>query len=173
MARSRNRLEGADESTIAQYLKERIYVTLTGLAIVLVYANAVEHHTAVDALLSLVVGVVSITAAGYLSDVIAHLAVHQHFPTGADQLRLARVAAGALSTLITPVILLTLAVAEVMQLETSLRVVTIVYVVTLAAIGLGAVRRSTLPGWARLLVLAALVAFGALVVGLQVLAHSA
>lgn len=171
MARRRDIPEG-DETTIAQYLKERIYATITGLAIVLVYSNSTEPHPARDALLSLLVGVASITAAGYLSDVIAHMAAHKRFPTGSDQRTLARVAIGALTTLVTPGILLLLAVLGVMELDTSLRVATIVYVGTLAAIGLGAVRRAGLNWWQRTLVLLVLVVFGGVVVGLQVLSHT-
>lgn len=162
-----------DETSIAQYLKERIYATITGLAIVLVISTNAEHHDARGALFSLVIGVLGITAAGYLAENIAHIAVHAKLPTTAEQRVLLRIALGALSTVVTPVILLVLAWVGVMQLETSLRVSTIVYLVTLGVIGFGAVRRTGLSWWARLAVLAVLVGFGALVVGVQVLAHSA
>ena len=170
--RARGRMPEGDERSIAQYLKERIYATITGLAIVLVVWTNVEHHDARDALFSLVIGVLGITAAGYLADVIAHIAVHAKLPTGAEQRIQLRIALGGLSTVVTPVILLVLAWIGVMELETSLRVTTIVYLVTLGLIGLGAVRRAGLSWWAQLAVLAALVGFGALVVGVQVLAHS-
>jgi len=176
MARGRNSLEDAfsdDEATsIAQYLKERIYATITGLAIVLVYANTPAEHDAAQALFSLVIGVVGITAAGYLSDVIAHMAVHKTFPSGKEQRQLLRVAIGALSTLVAPVIFLALALLDVMKLETALRVDTILYLVTLGVIGYGAVRRTDLSWWLKLLALGVLVLFGAAVVGVQVLAHS-
>ena len=171
--RARERMPEGDENAIAQYLKERVYATITGLAIVLVIASNAEHHDAKGALFSLVIGVLGITAAGYLADVISHTAVHASLPTAAQQRVLLRIALGALSTVVTPAILLVLAWVGVMHLETSLRVATIVYLVTLGVIGLGAVRRTALPGWARVVVLAVLVGFGALVVGVQVLAHSA
>lgn len=170
--RARAGMPRGDARSIAQYLKERIYATITGLAIVLVLFANVAHHEVRDALFSLIIGVLGITAAGYLSDVIAHIAVHSTMPSGAEQHTLLRIAVGGLSTVVTPVILIVLAWCGVMQLETSLRVATIAYLVTLGAIGFGAVRRTALSFWARLGVLGVLVGFGALVVGLQVLAHS-
>ncbi len=171
--RARERMPEGDAQSIAQYLKERIYATITGLAIVLVlFANA-EHHDARDALFSLVIGVLGITAAGYLADVIAHIAVHSTMPSAREQRTLFRIALGGLSTVLTPVILIALAWLGAMQLETSLRVATIAYLVTLGVIGYGAVRRTSLSFWARWGVLGVLVGFGALVVALQVLAHSA
>lgn len=170
--RARERMPEGDERSIAQYLKERIYATITGLAIVLVISTNAEHHDARGALFSLVIGVLGITAAGYLADVIAHIAVHAKLPTAGEQRVLLRIALGGLSTVVTPVILLVLAWTGAMELDTSLQVSTIVYLVTLGLIGLGAVRRASLSWWAQLAVLAALVGFGALVVGVQVLAHS-
>ena len=170
--RARERMPEGDERSIAQYLKERIYATITGLAIVLVIGTNSEHHDARGALFSLVIGVVGITAAGYLADLIAHIAVHANLPTPAEQRILLRIALGGLSTVVTPAILLVLAWSGVMELDTSLNVSTIVYLVTLGLIGLGTVRRASIPWWTQLAVLAALVGFGALVVGVQVLAHS-
>ncbi|HEU0181184.1 MAG TPA: hypothetical protein VFR16_03255, partial [Agromyces mariniharenae] len=59
----------------AEALKERVYATVTGLAIVLVQINNVEHITATRATLTLLVGIVAISAAGFVAEVISHLAV--------------------------------------------------------------------------------------------------
>jgi len=64
-----------------------------------------------------------------------------------------------------------LAVFDVMELETSLRVSAIVYLVTLGLSGWVAVRRARLSVWQQLIALAALVLLGVLVIGVQVLAH--
>src|SRR4051794_25027766 len=122
--RARERMPEGDERSIAQYLKERIYATITGLAIVLVISTNAQHHDARDALFSLVIGVLGITAAGYLADLIAHIAVHAKLPTAGEQRVLLRIALGGLSTVVTPVILLVLAWTGVMELDTSLRVST-------------------------------------------------
>lgn len=172
-ARARKRMEEleGDDDAFVLYFKERIYATFTGLAIVLVVA-ANDHADAEHAVLALVFGVLGITAAGFVSDVISHLAVHQEFPTRVDMVILLRIAGGALGTMVTPVILLALAWAEVMSLDAALRAAMIVYIVTLAVIGWFAVRRSKLQWWKQVLVLLVLIALGLGVVALQTIAHS-
>lgn len=172
-ARARKRMEEleGDDDAFVLYFKERIYATFTGLAIVLVVA-ANDHADAEHAVLALVFGVLGITAAGFVSDVISHLAVHQEFPNRVDMVILLRIAGGALGTMVTPVILLALAWAEVMSLDAALRAAMIVYIVTLAVIGWFAVRRSKLQWWKQVLVLLVLIALGLGVVALQTIAHS-
>lgn len=164
------RFDGTDTDFVA-YFKERVYATFTGLAIVLVATNA-AHPTAVGALVALILGVVGITAAGFVSDIVSHLAVHREFPARNEFAILGRIAAGALSTLLTPCALIGLAWLDVLTLETALSAATVVYIATLAVIGWFAVRRARLRWWEQLLALAILVALGLVVVGLQTLAHS-
>ena len=83
-----------------------------------------------------------------------------------------RVAGGSLSTVVTPGILIALALFGVLEVETALRICLVVYIATLGVIGWLAVRRSRLTWWQQLSALAMLVALGLLVVGLQTLAHS-
>ncbi|GAA5195778.1 hypothetical protein [Microbacterium jejuense] len=172
-ARARAHLEEQSGSAEAyvMYFKERVYATFTGLAIVLVVA-ANDHADPEHALFALVLGVLGITAAGFVSDVISHLAVHQTFPVGSDLRVLLRVAGGALSTVITPGILILLAWLSVMPLDAALRASSIVYIVTLGVIGWFAVRWSRLTWAKQLLVLGILIALGFAVIALQTLAHS-
>ncbi|WP_419817815.1 hypothetical protein [Glaciibacter flavus] len=163
----------ARRETDADYLKERVYATFTGLAIALVLAGNAAHHDARDALFTLVIGVVGITAAGYVSDFIAHLATARAFPSREQNGEFLRVAAGALGTVVVPAILLALAWAEVLSLTGALRATVIIYLVTLAAIGYLAVRRAKLAWWQQVVAMALLVVLGATVIGLQTLAHSA
>ncbi|GAA5209993.1 hypothetical protein [Microbacterium kyungheense] len=172
-ARARAHLEELDGGPEAyvMYFKERVYATFTGLAIVLVVA-ANDHADPEHAFFALILGVLGITAAGFVSDVISHLAVHQTFPVGGDLAILLRVAGGAISTVITPGILLLLAWLDVMPVDAALRAASIVYIVTLGVIGWFAVRRSRLTWAKQLLVLGILIALGFAVIGLQTLAHS-
>jgi len=163
-------VEGGEQAIVA-YFKERVYATFTGLAIVLVVSSS-EHAEADHAFWALILGVVGITAAGFVSDVISHLAVHRTFPGRVDLVISMRIAGGALSTLLTPGILLLLALLDVMPLETALRAAAAVYIGTLAVIGWFAVRRSDLAWWKQVLALAILVALGLLVIALQTLAHA-
>lgn len=161
----------ADPAAHADYLRERIYATFTGLAIVLVVANS-GHPEARHAFLALLLGVAGIVAAGLVADILSHLLSHQTLPSRKEAGLLLRVAGGGLSTVVVPGGLLLAALLGAMELHGALRAASIVYVVTLAVIGWLAVRRSRLPGRVRLAVLIALVALGFAVIGLQILAKS-
>lgn len=171
--RSRGRGRHPDRPTEeqAEALKERVYATFTGLAIVLVQHANVEHVTAARATLTLLVGIVAITAAGFVAEVISHLAVHQAFPDGSELGRMARVSGSAIASAGVPLILLALAVFGVLELERALRAASIVYLVTLGLIGWVAVRRTRVAWWKQLTALGILVALGAGVILLQQLAH--
>jgi len=155
----------------AEALKERVYATFTGLAIVLVQINNVEHITATRATLTLLVGIVAISAVGFVAEVIAHLSVHQAFPDGGELGRMARVSGSAIASAGVPLVLLLLAVLGVFQLDGALRAASIVYLVTLGLIGWFAVRRTRVAWWKQLVALGILLALGAGVILLQQLAH--
>lgn len=162
---------GGDAEAFVKYFKERVYATFTGLAIVLV-VSASDHADADHAFFALVLGVVGITAAGFVSDIVSHLAVHQEFPGGAEFALLGRIAGGALGTVLVPAILVGLAWIGVLQLDTSLRIASIVYIATLGVIGWLAVGRARLSWLQKLLALTILLALGLLVIALQTLAHA-
>lgn len=155
----------------ADYLKERIYASFTGLAIVLV-VSAGGHPDSRHALLALVLGVIGIVVAGLVADIVSHLLLHEHLPNRTEMAGLVKIAGGGLSTAGVPAILLFLAFIDVMDLHAALVASTYVYVITLALIGWLAVRRSKLTGLQRIVVLAVLVGLGFAVVGVQTLAKS-
>lgn len=155
----------------ASYFKERVYATFTGLAIVLVVATS-DHPDTRHAFLALVLGVLGIVAAGFVSDVLSHLMAHRTFPSRREFLLLVRVALGGLSTVVLPVILIGLAHFDVLSIDVALRVATIVYIATLAVIGWLAVHRSSLGWFSKFVVLVILVALGLVVIGLQTLAKA-
>lgn len=172
MSRVRERRAAAPPEDRAGALKERVYATFTGLAIVLVQLGNVGHLTAERAVGTLAVGIIAISAAGFVAEVIAHTSVHGAFPRGVELATMLRVSGGALASAFVPVLLLLLAALGRLQLETALRAGSIVYIVTLAVIGYLAVRRTSLRWWQQLLALGLLVALGLGVVGLQQLAHA-
>jgi hypothetical protein len=155
----------------AEALKERVYATFTGLAIVLVQLENVEHVESARALVTLLVGIVAITAAGFVAEVVAHLAVHGAFPRGAELGRMLRVSGTALVSAAGPLVILALAALGVFGLEGALLAAAILYLVTLGLIGLIAVRRTHVAWWEQAIALGMLVALGLAVVGLQQLAH--
>lgn len=173
-ARARARIEELDghETAFVLYFKERIYATFTGLAIVLV-VGASGHPDPRHAVLALLLGVAGITAAGFVSEIIAHLAVSQHLPTLRELAIQVRIAGGALGTVVTPGVLLILAWLGVLDIEAALRAATVVYIVTLGVVGWFAVRRSKLAWWKQGIVLVGLAGLGFAVVGIQALAKLA
>jgi hypothetical protein len=157
-------------AVLAQALKERVYATFTGLAIVLVLRA--HDPTPQDATFSLVIGVLGITVAGFAAEVIAHLAAHASFPDGDELGRMFRIASGAFASVGVPVLLLLCSWPGWLRVETALTASIWVYLATLGLIAWVAVRRTALDWSQRLLALAALVLLGGIVIVLQLLAHS-
>jgi hypothetical protein len=159
----------SDELTEA--LRERVYASFTGLAIVLVQLENVEHVSAIRAAVTLLVGIVAITAAGFVAGMVAHVAIHSAFPHRAEFGRMLRVSGTAIASAAVPLVVLALAAFGVLELELALRIASILYLLTLGLIGLVAVRRTHAPWWKQLVALGALLALGLAVVVLQQLAH--
>jgi hypothetical protein len=168
--RRRGWLVGQSKDVVAQALKERVYATFTGLAIVLVLRS--HEPTPQAATFSLVIGVLGITVAGFAAEVIAHLAAHASLPDRQELGRMFRVASGAFASVGVPVVLLLLSWPDWITLTGALQAATWVYLATLALIGWAAVRRTDLSWWKQLLALGALVLLGGIVIVLQLLAHA-
>ena len=151
-------------------LKERVYASFTGLAI-LGAISAAHHATAAEALLSLAVGVFGISAAGFLAEVIAHQVAHEELPPAREVRTMARIALGALGSASTPIFVLALAWAGVLSLEWALWLGMAVYGATLVIIILVAARRSGLRPIQRLVSSAMLVGLALIVVAVLLIAH--
>lgn len=159
------------KTVAVMFLKERVYATFTGLAIVLVVYTSTGHHSAAYAFEILLLGVFAVVLAGFASDGIAHLAVHRTFPHGEDLRTLLRVAASGLGTLLLPLGMITLAWLDVVKLQTALLIAGYIYIGTLGLIGWLAVRRADITWWQKLAALITLVLIGLVVLSIQVLAH--
>ena len=152
-------------------LKERVYAAFTGLAIVLVLRQNVEHLEAGQAATALAVGIVAITAAGFVADVVAHLVVHEGFPSRVDLRHMLGVSGSALGSAALPLLFLALAWAGLLPLEPALRAASFVYLLVLGGVGYLAVRRTRVAWWKQVVALGLLVALGAGVIALQQIAH--
>ena len=163
-------LGGGPEHAV-MYFKERIYATFTGLAIVLVVTANGNLGSRSRRLRS---------HPGSAGDHRGRLRVQHHlppggaseFPSGREVVILLGVSGSALSTMLTPLILLALVAVDVLTIDAALMASIVVYVVTLGLIGWFAVRRSKIVWWQQVLALAMLMVLGLLVVVLQTLAHS-
>ena len=161
-----------DEKQLVPFLKERIYVTFIGLAVLLALTGHGAETDALTAVTSLVIAAVGAGLAGLISEIVAHLAVKGSLPDAAEIRFLVRVSAGALATVIIPVVILLFAVAGVLDAQLALTIAVWVMAITLGAIGYLAVfRAKNLPWWTKLAVFGGLLLFGVVVVGVQLLAH--
>ena len=156
---------------LVPYLKERIYVSFIGLAVLLALTTHAAETEPLTAVTSLLIAAVGAGSAGLASEIIAHLGVHGHLPKAAEFGHLVRVSSGALATVVLPVLVLLLAVAGWLPVETALVVAIAVMALTLGAVGYLAVFRSTLRWWTKLAVFFALLVFGLVVILVQLLAH--
>ncbi|MEE6388701.1 hypothetical protein V3G71_07605 [Microbacterium paraoxydans] len=152
-------------------IKERVYATFTGLAIVLVQNANVAHTSALQATVTLLIGIVAIALAGFAADLVAHLATHGSFPRGADLREVLGLTGTALGSAAVPLLVLLAAVLGWIELRTALTIASIVYVAILGLIGYVAVRRTGVSGWQQLIALGILVGLGGIVVLVQQLAH--
>lgn len=172
MARRAERAEGSRPSLdeVARALKERVYATFTGLAVVMIYAVGDEPDAA-HALRSLVVAIVGISAAGFVAEVIAHQVAHAAVPSGVEARTMLRIAGGALASASLPVLLLGASALGWLDARTALWVSVGVYGVTLVAVALIAVVRSRLSLRQSLLSLLIIVGLAVAVVGVLALSH--
>lgn len=159
------------EDVVSASIKERIYATFTGLAIVLVQNSNVEHTSAVRASVTLLVGIVAIAVAGFVAELLAHLAVHATFPDRREFGRMLRLTGTAIASAAIPLLVLLLAVWDWIELGTALTIASVVYVAILGLIGYIAVRRTRAPWWKQVIALGILVALGGLAILIQQLAH--
>ncbi len=154
----------------ADRLKERVYVTFAALAVVLTLRSHGDVTAGVAAT-TLLITVGGTLLAVLLADVVSHIAVHAALPTAAEARHMVAVCTGALGVLVLPMIFVGIAATGSWTVDGALRASTIALVASLGVVGWLAVRRVALPGWQKLLVLAAEVALGIAVVSLELLAH--
>ncbi|MET0433917.1 hypothetical protein [Cellulomonas sp. Y8] len=154
----------------ADRLKERVYVTFAALAVVLTLRSHGDVTAGVAAT-TLLITVGGTLLAVLLADVVSHIAVHAALPTAAEARHMVAVCTGALGVLVLPMIFVGIAATGSWTVDGALRASTIALVASLGVVGWLAVRRVSLPGWQKLLVLAAEVALGIAVVSLELLAH--
>ncbi|WP_156891223.1 hypothetical protein [Agromyces subbeticus] len=173
MGRVGGRGAGRTMEDDGQAVKERVYAAYTGLAIVLVQHSHLEHIDATRATLTLLIGIVAITSAGYVADIVAHLSVRAAFPNRVEMGRMLRTAGTAIASAGVPLVLLALAAFGVFSLNAALWAASIVYVATLGLIGYLAVRRTGVVWWQQVFAFGTLVALGLTVVVLQQYAHDA
>lgn len=154
----------------AAALKERAYATLTGLAIVTTLALD-GHHSPSDAMLTLAAGVIGITGAGIVAEVIAHQVSHGAYPSSRQLLRMLRIAVGALTSAAVPVLVLAAASLGLLHVTDALFITISLYFLSLVLLVLIAARRTRLSWRQQLASIAVLAGAGLVAVMVLVLGH--
>jgi hypothetical protein len=170
MSRRRRRYEDLSAGERADLLKERIYLTFTALAVVIVI-DSHGHVTAGDAMRTLAFTTAGTLLAVTVADVVAHLAAHARVLTGKELRHALTVALDAIGAVTLPFIFLVLALLDVWSVHSALIASKSALVAALVAIGWAAVRRVRLPWWQKLIALGGEAALGLAVIGLEILAH--
>jgi hypothetical protein len=170
-ARLREAFDLRDSAERTMALKERIYASFTGLAIVAALALNDHHGSIVDAVLGLAAGIVGITAAGFMAEVIAHQVAEGHFPAPLALLRMGRIALGAIASASLPFVLLAAAALDLLPYDTSLHLAIASYFASLILVVILAARRTGLSWTKQLLSALTLVIGGVVVVIVLVIAH--
>lgn len=159
---------GLDERIGA--LKERIYATVTGLAILAGLLTA-EHVTVGESIFALAIGIFAIAAAGFVAEVIAHQIGHRQFPSGRELAVMARTATVALGTASLPLLALLVALFDLIDLDTALIIGMIADAAVLVGVVLLASARTGLTALQRLVASALLLGLVAVVAVALLLAH--
>lgn len=152
-------------------VRERLYATITGLAILLAVRGHGETHEPLSVLGTLVVGVLAITLAGFIADLVSHLTVHHVFPDRHQLGHLILIGRHAFGVVVVPAILLLISAGGRFPPEAAVNASVWTLVITLVVVGYLAVRRAKVTWWQKLVAMAMLGGLGVLVVFLQVLAH--
>jgi hypothetical protein len=168
--RLRERAEVTPEH-LAESLRERVYGGVACLSTLLVLVNHLDADTSAwSACVDVLVAAVGLWVAGLFADLVANLAAHGRLVLAEARLAV-RASGQVLQAATVPVVLLVLSGLGVLRLRAALVAGVWVSVVSLGLFALLAARRTDLAWWKQALLVASLVAFGALVTLVKILAH--
>lgn len=155
----------------AASLKERVYIIFTTLAVVLALRSHADETTPAAAAATLSIVVIGSLLGILVADLLSHLAVHSTLPTPEELRQMVAISVGALSVLVTPLILLLAAGLGILSTAAALSWAVVVLVVTLLVVGYLAIRRLDIPLRHKAAIMLAEVVLSLLVIGLEFVAH--
>ncbi|MFI8165755.1 hypothetical protein ACIPM2_30090 [Streptomyces sp. NPDC086081] len=120
---------GARAGVLAARLKERIYATITMIAVVV--GLSLGEVGALGAVATVVTTAVGLWLAAFVADQQAHRTVHRRFATGHELRRMLYVSSPLLSCAVGPAVLIALAALDVLSLQAALTIAAGVGVVSL------------------------------------------
>lgn len=163
--------EAATRTHRASALKERIYVAFTALAVIIALRAHDEDPTASLALGTLAITVVATICAVYVADLLSHMVIHARLPATSEHRHMIAGTLGAGAVAIPPLVCLALARVGLYGTATGLLAAMLVTIATLAAVGILAVRRLSVPRAQRIAILAAESGLAVAVIALELLSH--
>jgi hypothetical protein len=153
---------------LAAVLRERVYGGITCLSTLLVLAGRLgEPLDPWAAVLDLVIATGGIWAASLFAEYVSHLALHDADGERVNLRLLLRASGQILEAAVLPGVLLVAGALDVVRFATAVRVSVWLLVAEMGLFALLAVRRTRLPWWKQLLLVAVLVALGLVVIGLK------
>ncbi|MEV4787239.1 hypothetical protein [Streptomyces tuirus] len=109
---------GAEAGVLAERLKERIYATITMIAVVV--GLSIGDVSALGALATVLTTALGLWLAALVADQQAHRTVHRHLATGRELRRMLYVSSPLLSCAVGPSVLIALAALDVLTLHAAL-----------------------------------------------------
>lgn len=161
-----------DRAEAGPKLRERVYITFTGIAVLLTFSAHPGEAEAWTITLALVIGVLGAVPAGFAADVISALAVDGTFPRGSRMAHVLGVSATGLSTAVVPVLFLVAAGIGLIEVATALLFAVGTMALGLAVVAYAAVARAELPWWAKLAVFVGELLLVGVVIAVKLLAHA-
>ncbi|WP_382304608.1 hypothetical protein [Herbiconiux sp. UC225_62] len=166
------RVQGVgDAEEVRPRIRERVYITFTGLAVLLAFGAHAGETDAWTIASALLIGVLGAVLAGFFADVIAELAVGGKAPRARAMIGYIGVSTSALTTAVVPLAFLAAAGIGWIDVTTGLVFAIGTMALGLAVIAFAAVARAELPWWAKLAVFVGELLFAAVVIVVKLLAH--
>lgn len=116
---------------VAENMKERIYATITLLAIIAAHWQTAEHHTVRGTVIAIVGAVVALWLATLISARMSHRAVHGKRVNGKEYRRIVFTSSGLLAPAFIPVVIVLFSLTGLYTLQTALMVAMIVLLLSL------------------------------------------
>ncbi len=159
------------EDVVAR-LRERLYGAISCLATLAVLARYTgEDTSAWVRVFDVAVATGGLWAASLLANWVAHLGVYGTAPRGREWLQMMRTSGQIFAAAFPPLVVLAVAGLGLLSTYTAMWIAMWLLVGELGVIAFLAVRRTQLRWWQQLLTVTALVAVGALVVSIKIVAH--
>ena len=158
--------------TVGAILRERLYGTIACLSTLLVLTQHVDGETSPGyALLDVAIATGGLFGASLFAEFIAHLGVHGERLHRGDWRILLGTSGQIVQAALVPILLLAVSALGWWHSHTAVWTSIWVLVAQMGVFSFLAVRRTGLSWWGRILLIAAIVVFGVLVIGVKTLAH--